>query len=103
MLNSFYEGLPHTVLTSFAAEIPTVATDIPGTNEALYHEKTGLLVEPGEDAALAAAVSRLFEDKKLCERLVANGRTLLAEKFSWDAHLKTLDRFFQSVVSKPRK
>ncbi len=103
VLNSTYEGLPHTVLTSFAAEIPTVATDIPGTNEAIYNEKTGLLVEPGNTEELAAAIIRLFEDKELCKRLVENGSKLLKEKFSWEAHLKTLNGFFQSVIAKPGK
>jgi glycosyltransferase involved in cell wall biosynthesis len=101
VLNSTYEGLPHTVLTSFAAEIPTVATDIPGTNEAIYHEKTGLLVKPGDDAALAAAIERFFTDEALCQSVVKGGTKLLGEKFSWDAHLQTLLGFFDSLVSKP--
>jgi len=101
VLNSTYEGLPHTVLTSFAAEIPTVATNISGTNEAVYNEKTGLLVEQGDTNALARAIERLFEDKVLCEKLVANGTKLLKEKFSWETHVKNLNSIFQSVVSKP--
>ncbi len=101
VLNSTYEGLPHTVLTSFAAEIPTIATDIPGTNEAVYHEKTGLLVKPGDTESLASAIERYFTDSVLKERMVTQGLTLLKEKFSWDAHLQTLNTIFTSVVSKP--
>lgn len=101
VLNSTYEGLPHTVLTSFAAEIPIVATNISGTNETIYHEKTGLLVEPGNDKKLAAAILRLLTDKELSQRLVQNGVRLLKEKFSWQAHIQTLKEFFQSVTSKP--
>jgi glycosyltransferase involved in cell wall biosynthesis len=99
VLNSTYEGLPHTVLTSFAAEIPTVATNIPGTNEAVYNEDTGLLVEPGDTDGLAKAVERYFEDPELCKRVVENSTKLLKEKFSWKTHIGNLNRFFQSVVS----
>lgn len=99
VLNSTYEGLPHTILTSFAAEIPTVATDIPGTNEALYHEKTGLLVKPGDDQGLAHAIERLLNDPKLGTELAQNGTKLLKEKFSWDAHLRTLEEILRSVVA----
>lgn len=99
VLNSTYEGLPHTVLTSFAAEIPTIATNIPGTNEAVYHEKTGLLVEPGDNAGLADAIERLFTDKKLAEKLAEGGTKLLREKFSWEAHIKTLNEIFKSVLA----
>ena len=101
VLNSTYEGLPHTVLTSFAAKIPTVATNIPGTNEAIYHENTGLLVEPGDNNSLAKSIERLFEDKSLCEKIIENGSKLLEEKFSWKAHIETLENFFQSVIRKP--
>jgi glycosyltransferase involved in cell wall biosynthesis len=98
VLNSTYEGLPHTVLTSFAAEIPTIATNIPGTNEAVYHEQTGLLVEPGDNDALAKAVERLFEDKELARNLVKNGSKLLKDKFSWEAHLHNLEEIFKLAL-----
>ncbi len=102
VLNSTYEGLPHTALTSFAARIPMVATDIPGTNEAVYNEISGLLVPPGDDTALAAAISRLFDDSALRAKLVKGAEHILNEKFSWEAHLKTLLGFFHSVQAKPR-
>ncbi|MDB5194422.1 MAG: hypothetical protein JWN50_436 [Parcubacteria group bacterium] len=101
VLNSTYEGLPHTVLTSFAAEIPTVATDIPGTNEAVYNENTGLLVPAEDPEAVAKAVERYFENPALAKRMVENGSKLLRSKFSWDTHLENLESFFQSVVAKP--
>ncbi len=101
VLNSTYEGLPHTVLTSFAAHIPTIATDIPGTNEALYHEKTGLLVKPNDPQGLAEAIERLFNDPQLAIKLADQGLVLLKEKFSWEAHIENLNAIFQSIVSKP--
>ncbi len=102
VLNSTYEGLPHTALTSFAAGIPIVATNISGTNEAVYHEQTGLLVEPGDDQALADAIERLFNDPALGKKLTENGELLLKEKFSWEIHLKNLNSILTSVVTKPR-
>lgn len=99
VLNSTYEGLPHTALTSFAAAIPMIATNIPGTNEAVYHEKTGLLVEAGNDAELASAIERLFADKELATKITDGGTKLLKEKFSWETHVKTLVQIFESVVA----
>lgn len=101
VLNSTYEGLPHTALTSFAARIPMVATNIPGTNEAVYNEVSGLLVPAGDDQALADAIARLFDDPALRARLVEGAERVLNEKFSWDAHLKVLLGFFESVRAKP--
>ncbi len=99
VLNSTYEGLPHTVLTSFAAHIPTIATDISGTNEAVYDGVSGLLVPAGDDRALASAIARLFTDQALKARIVAGADKILAEKFSWETHLKTLLGFFEAAAS----
>lgn len=101
VLNSTYEGLPHTILTSFASLTPVVATHISGTTEAVFHEKTGLLVEPGNDRQLAEAIERLFNSPTLVKELTNNGLTLLKEKFSWETHLKKLNQVFESVVTKP--
>ncbi len=91
VLNSTYEGLPHTILTSFAARIPVVATNISGTNEAVIHEVNGLLVEPGNSTELAKAITRYFDDSALCARMVEGGTKTLHEKFSWSTHLKNLE------------
>ena len=42
-----------------------IATNISGTNEAVYNEKSGLLIEPENNIQLVDAVKRLFEDKEL--------------------------------------
>jgi glycosyltransferase involved in cell wall biosynthesis len=98
VLNSTYEGLPHTVLSSFAAGIPVVATDIPGTNEAVYHEKTGLLVLAGDDRALAHAITRLFKDRTLASQLVWEAKLLLKKKFSWEAHVTSLEGILAAAI-----
>ena len=103
VLNSTYEGLPHTALTSFAAKIPIVATDISGTNEAVYDGVNGLLIPTNDPEALTSAIKKLFDDKKLQEKLVSGGEKILKEKFSWDSHVTTLTSFFESIISKPIK
>jgi glycosyltransferase involved in cell wall biosynthesis len=98
ILNSTYEGLPHTVLTSFAAGIPLVATNISGTNEAVIDGVNGLLIPPHNPKALADAVIRLFNDPSLQVKLVQGGTATLVSKFSWEAHLRALT----ALLSLPR-
>ena len=43
-------------------EIPVVATRVSGIPELVRHGDTGLLVEPDDPAALAAALARLLAD-----------------------------------------
>ncbi|MEK7154353.1 MAG: glycosyltransferase family 4 protein [Patescibacteria group bacterium] len=98
VLNSVYEGLPHSVLSSFSAGIPVIATNIPGTNEAVYDGKTGLSIPPNDPQALVKAIKRIFEDKKLVAFFVANAKVLLREKFSWEAHIDKLLDAFRSLL-----
>jgi glycosyltransferase involved in cell wall biosynthesis len=98
ILNSTYEGLPHIALESFAAQTPIIATNIPGTREAVIDNDSGLLVSPQNDQELAGAIGLLLTDASLREKLVAGGERLLKEKFSWEAHIKTLLAVFWSLA-----
>ncbi len=97
VLNSTYEGLPHVALEAFAARTPLIASDIPGTREAVVHEKNGLLVPAGDDATLAVSIERVFADEVLRLRLITGGLESLKEKFSWEQHLQNLLAIFASL------
>lgn len=82
VLPSLYEGLPVSVLEAMAAGKPIVATDIGGTNEAVVHGETGLLVSPGNHHELAAAIQRMLDDKGLSAKCIEAGKTRVHDWFS---------------------
>jgi glycosyltransferase involved in cell wall biosynthesis len=82
VLPSLFEGLPVSVLEAMAAQLPVVATAIGGTDEAVAHELTGLLVPPGDPAALASAIRRIRADPAFAHRLAAAGRARVEREFS---------------------
>ena len=53
------ENLPFAVLEGMAHALPVVATRVGGVPELVVDGETGLLVEPGDATALAAALDRL--------------------------------------------
>jgi glycosyltransferase involved in cell wall biosynthesis len=59
------EGFPLVALEAMAAGRPVVASDIAGLNEAVVHGTTGLLVPPGDPAALRDALQCLLSDTDL--------------------------------------
>lgn len=59
------EGLPSVIPEAMAQAIPIIGSAEGGIAEAVEHEVTGLLVPPGDVAALAAAMGRLASDAEL--------------------------------------
>ncbi|MDD8027456.1 MAG: glycosyltransferase family 4 protein [Acidobacteriota bacterium] len=81
VLPSLWEGLPLVLIEAASLGKPIVATDIGGSREILSHEETGLLVPPGDSAALAGAVNRLLDDPDLAARLGARARETIPPRF----------------------
>ncbi|HET6343184.1 MAG TPA: glycosyltransferase family 4 protein [Gemmatimonadota bacterium] len=74
VLTSRTEGLGTSILDAMAAGIPVVATAAGGIPEMVDHERTGLLVPPGDAAALALAIERVLGDPALGRRLADAAR-----------------------------
>jgi glycosyltransferase involved in cell wall biosynthesis len=98
VLNSIYEGLPHTVIEAMNCSVPVVATNIRGTNEVIDDGKTGLLVSPDNEEDFASQISRLFEDRQLSKQLVNNALSAVAEKFSWENNLVKLETELEKAI-----
>jgi len=98
VLNSIYEGLPHTVIEAMACSVPVVATGIKGTNEIIENGKTGLFVLPDNEKNLAEQVARLFQDRELSVRLAANALSVVREKFTWENNLVKLEAELEKVL-----
>jgi glycosyltransferase involved in cell wall biosynthesis len=94
--------LPMKLLTYLAAERPILAPEAPDTAELLEHEKTALLVAPGDPSAAAAALDRIFDDSKLAETLAANGRQL-ASDLTWDRRAERLAIFLRRRLGAARR
>jgi glycosyltransferase involved in cell wall biosynthesis len=96
VLPSVSEGLPVSVLEAMAAGLPVVASRVGGVPEQVSDGQTGLLVEPGDPNALAAALARLIAEPSLRRRLGAAGRARAEQAFDLDpfrrAHVELYSR-----------
>ncbi|MEW6166348.1 MAG: glycosyltransferase [Pseudomonadota bacterium] len=82
---AYIEGLGVSLLQAAAAGVPIIASRAGGMPEAVRDGENGLLVPPGDAAALQAALLRLLTDDALRRRLGAGGPALIAREFSLDA------------------
>jgi glycosyltransferase involved in cell wall biosynthesis len=91
---SIKEGLGTSVLDAFLLERPVVASRVGGIPEMVRHGENGLLVEPGDAAALGAAIEELLAHPDEGCRMGAAGRRTALESFSVDSMVeKTLDAY----------
>jgi glycosyltransferase involved in cell wall biosynthesis len=81
VLPSAWEAFPIGLLEAQACGVPQVATDVGGTREALV-PATGVLVPPGDAAALADAVIGLLRDPARRAAMSAASRARHADRFT---------------------
>ncbi len=75
------DALPTVLLESMACQCPTISTRISGVPEIIEHGRSGLLVEPQDDAGLAEAIRAALTDESLARRLAEGGRRRAEERF----------------------
>lgn len=92
VLPSYDENLPISVIEGMAYGLGVVATPVGAVRDIIVDGETGLLVEPGDHAGLAAALGGLIEDPDLRRRLGENARRFHAEQLEIGAYTERLVR-----------
>lgn len=75
------DGLPNVILEALAFQVPVVATDVNGINEAVIPGKTGWLVPPEEPELLAQAMREALSQPEEARRRAQAGRELVQREF----------------------
>src|SRR5206468_6354465 len=78
------EASPIVLREAFASGRPVIATKVGDISEIIEHRQNGLLTEPGDSKALAAAIFEFLSDPKLAAACAANGLRYANENFSFD-------------------
>jgi glycosyltransferase involved in cell wall biosynthesis len=100
VLSSRSEGFSNSILEYMAAARPVVVTDVGGAREAVEEGRTGHIVAPGDDAAMAARLVALLEDPERARRMGELGRRVVAEKFSCEAQLARTEALYESLLER---
>jgi glycosyltransferase involved in cell wall biosynthesis len=85
-----------TAVEAMAAGRAVVASDTGGLRDIVAHEKTGLLVPPGDAAALGDAIARLLSDPAERQRMGAAGRER-SRRFAASRLLPEMERLLTQV------
>jgi glycosyltransferase involved in cell wall biosynthesis len=98
VLPSLSEGLSSSILSAMASSLPVVATEVGGIPELIRHGHNGVLVPPGNAAALAAALQDLFDHPEKAANMGRMGRELLEERFTLERKILETERLCLSLL-----
>jgi len=94
------EASPIVLREAFASGRPVIATKVGDIPEIVRHRENGLLIEPGDTQALAAAIMEFISDPELAARCALNGFSYATEHFSFDKMMEAKLRADFDVVPK---
>lgn len=98
---SLYEGFSLPAIEAMSCAVPVVATTGGALPEVVgVSGETGLLVAPNDPEALVEAIGRLLDDPALRERLGAQGRQRVIERFTWQVTAKGTAACYDAIVTK---
>jgi starch synthase len=95
---SVYEPLGIVNLEAMACSTPVVASRVGGIPEVVVEGVTGLLVEPGDEPALAAAVNELLATPEAAAAMGIAGRERAVAQFSWTSIAERTVELYQSLL-----
>ncbi|HEV8337634.1 MAG TPA: glycosyltransferase [Candidatus Polarisedimenticolia bacterium] len=82
VLPSYYENMPNILLEAMAAGMGVVATDVGAIPEMLGYGEGGLVVAPGDRAALAQALDRLLSAPTLVRAQGKRNRSAITREYT---------------------
>lgn len=97
VMPSLWEGGPITVIEAMAAGLPIAATRVGMVDEVLADGEDGLLVEPGDVDALAAATLSLLEDSAAAREMARRAREKALAGFGEDAMVNNMLRVYHGL------
>ncbi len=97
------EASPIVLREAFASGRPVIATKVGDIPEIIEHRQNGLLIEPGDSKALAAAILEFISDQKLAAHCGANGLRYAREHFSFDRMMEAKLQVDASLVQRGKE
>lgn len=96
--SEWYENAPVSILEAYALGRPVIGTRIGGIPELVFHGETGLLVEPGNAAALAEALSALAGlPTKARAEMGGTGRDWARREFSPGRYRERILHLYEAI------
>ncbi|VEB45455.1 Capsular glucan synthase [Chromobacterium violaceum] len=94
---NYVDALPIKLFEYMAAGMPVIASDFPVWREIVADAGCGVLVDPQDAAAIAAAINELLGDEERMRKLGESGKRAVLSKYSWAAEADKLVALYASL------
>jgi glycosyltransferase involved in cell wall biosynthesis len=101
VLPSHSEGMSNALLEYMSAGRAVIATDVGANARLVRHGKHGLIVPPGDGAALVDAIGHLLEDPLRAAGYGAAARKKVEAEYSRDAMRRRFEAFYRGLCGPP--
>ena len=99
VIPSLWDPLPRTLLESMMVGTPVIGTKVDGIKEVIEDHETGILIPPGNSAAIATAVIGLLTHPDLHKKISVNAEKLAREKYSSIRHAVDTMMIYKKVLN----
>ena len=82
--------------------LPVIATNVGGSLDQVVDGLTGLLVAPGDPAALADAIEKLMSNPELRRQMGTAAAERVRQKFSPEAMVSKIEQVFNEALGEPK-
>jgi glycosyltransferase involved in cell wall biosynthesis len=97
------DAFPSSLIEAMGCGLPVVTTPVGAIKTIIEHQKTGLLVQPGNGRQLYEALHAVISDKALAFRLGQAGRQIVQERYSVGSILSKYLSLFESTLPPGQK
>jgi glycosyltransferase involved in cell wall biosynthesis len=102
VLPSRSEAFPNGAIEAMASGLPVIASATGGLLDLIDSERTGVLVQPDDPGALAAALESLVLSPARAAALGASARDEVARRYSFDRMVRAFEDLYLSQLEMPR-
>lgn len=99
VMTSSLEGIPRCLMEAMAAKVCVTAFNIPGVDQLISHQRTGLLADYGDCQALTALWLKLIADPATKRRLAEAGCEFVYQHFSAQAMERAYSQLYVEMLN----
>lgn len=95
---SYREGFPNVVLEAGAMGLPSIVTDINGSNEIIEHNQNGIIIPSKDEKELYRAMKKVMIDDNARMSMSIKARPMVQSRFERNFVIQNLLNFYSEII-----